>query len=175
MNARRSPQQSECVDGWADVLLIIASVTTALLQLQEFLAWLTGNRPEFWEPSFAAQSKGREGKEAISALVSVLFLFLLISRLFWNFIDWHPFEQALFRLNAMRRKLAYTAVTRVRSAGSVTVQINVLTRGMTAHGFATGGPIDSIQAGGSTCTFVSGLCRSLCVPPSYLGALVTPA
>ena len=40
----------------------------------------------------------------------------------------------------------YFAVTRVKSTGEVTIDINVLTRGMSAHGFSSGGPLDSMVA-----------------------------
>lgn len=31
--------------------------------LQSFIAWLTANQPEFWDPRIVSQGKGREGEE----------------------------------------------------------------------------------------------------------------
>ena len=68
-------------------LRAFAPVSSSMLQ--SFIAWLTANRPEFWQPTFVAQSKGRE-------------------------------------------------VTRVQPAGTIKVQINVQSRGMTDHGYDCG-------------------------------------
>lgn len=68
-------------------LRAFAPVSSSMLQ--SFIAWLTANRPEFWQPTFVAQGKGRE-------------------------------------------------VTRVQPAGTITVQINVQSRGMIDHGYDCG-------------------------------------
>lgn len=49
------------------------------LQLQEVVAYLTGDRPEFWESSFVAQNKGREGKKAMQVSSITFFLIMLIA------------------------------------------------------------------------------------------------
>jgi B9 domain-containing protein 1 len=57
--------------------------------LQQFIGWLTGAPPEFFNPNFVSQSEGRE-------------------------------------------------VTRVTSTGVIKVQINIMTKGMQAHGYSRG-------------------------------------
>lgn len=112
-------------------------VPQASTKVRQFLSWIMGQCPEFVDPKFVAQGKGREGEcllhcaelrgccagETVYAPHSTLTL-------------WHS------RIYAYPPPLSCAsgpliAVTRVRSQGTVSVVFNVVLKDFEKYGYAS--------------------------------------